>query len=140
MTSKTTTALNLFGGGGKKNENKGPGMMDQLAMFKKAQEMAQKKKKLDEELQAMDFVGEVPGKVKVNFKYVPVLNPMDPSPDYEPTKFEFDDSFFNSASPTEIAEAAKEAISNGIDKTNQAVVVKYQTLQQDLMEAFGQKK
>ena len=38
-------ALNLFGGK-KEGGDKGPGMMDQLNMFKKAQEMATKKKTL----------------------------------------------------------------------------------------------
>jgi len=71
-SSATTTALNLFGTP-KDGEKKGPGMMDQLAMFKKAQEMAQKKQKLDEELKKMDFTGSAEdGKVTGTFKYVPI--------------------------------------------------------------------
>ena len=71
-SSATTTALNLFGTP-KDGEKKGPGMMDQLAMFKKAQEMAQKKQKLDEELKKMDFTGAAEdGKVTGTFKYVPI--------------------------------------------------------------------
>ena len=141
----SNTALNLFGsgakgGGGGGGENKGPGMMDQLAMFKKAQEMAQKKKKLDEELQAMPFEGvAADGKVKVSFKYVPNTNPMDPNPEYEPVSFDFDDAFFDSSSPEELSAAAKEAFDNGIENTNKAVAEKYAVLQTDLMEAFGQK-
>jgi hypothetical protein len=47
--------------------------MDQLALFKKAQEMAQKKKQLDEELRKMDFTGTgADGKVKGAFKFIPV--------------------------------------------------------------------
>lgn len=112
--------------------------MDQMAMFKKAQEMAGKKKKLDEELQKMSFVGESSnGNVKGTFKYVPVSNPMDPNPDYEAVSFEFDDAFFESATPTELAASAKSAIENGIEKTNMAVAEKYATLQADLMEALG---
>jgi len=115
--------------------------MDQLAMFKKAQEMAQKKKKLDDELTQVDFFGESPdGKVKGTFKYVPISNPMDPNPDYEAVKFEFDDAFYESATPAELSAAVKAAIMDGIEKTNTAVAAKYQTLQEDLMAAFGGKK
>lgn len=139
--SSSSTSLNLFGSGAKGGggENKGPGMMDQLAMFKKAQEMAQKKKKLDEELQTMPFEGiAADGKVKVIFKYVPNMNPMDPNPEYEPASFDFDDEFFDSSSPEELSAAAKEAFDNGIESTNKAVAEKYSVLQSDLMEAFGQ--
>lgn len=134
----SATALHLFGSGGKGGgEKKGPGMMDQLAMFKKAQEMAQKKQKLDEELKKMEFEGVAEGKVRATFKYVPISNPMDPNPDYEAVTFDFDDAFFESASPEEIAAAAKEAVLNGIDNTNKAVAEKYAVLQEDLMAAFG---
>jgi len=135
----TTSSLDLFGdnkGGGDKKGG-GPGMVDQLAMFKKAQEMAAKKAKLDDELKKMDFEGVVEGKVKASFKYVPISNPMDPNPDYEARSFDFDDEFFESATPDEIAEAVKAAILSGIENTNKAVAEKYQVLQEDLMEAFG---
>ena len=134
----SSSSLHVFGGGDKKEKASGPGMMDQLAMFKKAQEMAQKKRKLDDELTQMDFKGSSPdGKVTGTFKYVPISNPMDPNPDYEAVKFDFDDAFFASASPAELSTAVKAAITDGIDKTNLAVAEKYQTLQADLMEAFG---
>jgi hypothetical protein len=139
-TTTATTRCNLFGSGGggtKDGERKGPGMMDQLAMFKKAQEMATKKKKLDEELQKMTFIGDNPGKVKGTFKYVPIANPMDPNPDYEATAFEWDEAFFAAASPAELAAAAQTAILRGIEQTNVAVAEKYATLQADLMEALG---
>lgn len=137
--SNNNWALYLFGQGAKDGEKKGPGMMDQLAMFKKAQEMAQKKQKLDEELKKMDFEGVSQNeKVKASFKYVPIANPMDPNPDYEAQKFEFDDAFFASASAEELSTAVKESILNGIEKTNLAVAEKYTVLQKDLMEAFGQ--
>ena len=112
--------------------------MDQLAMFKKAQEMAQKKNKLDQELANEDFVGEgADGKVKGTFKFVPIKNPMDPNPDYEAVSFEFDDEWYESATPEELSAAVKEAISAGIEKTNAAVIEKYQALQGDLMDAFS---
>jgi hypothetical protein len=137
-STSTSTSLNLFGAGGAKGEKK-PGMMDQLSMFKKAQEMAQKKAKLDEELTQMNFEGlGAEGKVKASFKYVPISNPMDPNPDYEAIKFEFDDAYFESATPEELSAAVKECVLNGIENTNTAVAEKYAVLQSDLMAAFGQ--
>jgi hypothetical protein len=136
-----SSQLHLFGGGGgskKDGEKKGPGMMDQLAMFKKAQEMAQKKKKLDDELAAMEFTGTAAdGKVTGTFKFIPITNPMDPNPDYEATRFDFDDEWYASASPEDLSVAVKECIEKGIEQTNEAVTKKYETLQGDLMEAFG---
>jgi hypothetical protein len=126
----SSTQLQLFGGGGKKEGGeKAPGMMDQLAMFKKAQEMATKKNKLDQELSTLSFQGSVEGKVTANMKFVPVKNPMDPNPDYEAVSFEFDDAFYESATPEELSEAVKESIVEGIKVTNEAVAVKYQTMQ-----------
>ena len=139
--SSSSTTLHLFGGGAKEGgEKKGPGMMDQLAMFKKAQEVAQKKKELDTELAKMDFQGTgADGKVKATFKYNPSTNPMDPNPEYEVKSFDFDDEFYSSSSPEEIADAVEAAIMDGIENTNKAVADKYEVLQTDLMEAFGQK-
>ena len=72
QSAASSTALNLFGGNKGGDDKKGPGgMMDQLAMFKKAQEVATKKKELDAELANMEFEGSgADGKVKVSFKYV----------------------------------------------------------------------
>merc|ERR1719343_397880 len=62
--------------------------MDQLAMFKKAQEMAKKKQQLDQELAAETFTGgAADGKVTVSCKFAPSKNPMDPQPDYLATGF-----------------------------------------------------
>lgn len=113
-------------------------MMDQLAMFKKAQEMATKKKKMDEELQKINFEGlSANGKVKGTFKFMPILNPLDPAPDYDAVSFEFDDTFFEASTPAEIAAATKSAIENGLENINTAVAEKYATLQADLMATFG---
>ena len=133
--------LDLFGGGGGGGEKKGPGFMDQLAMIKKAQEIAQKRGKIDEELKKMDFAGESSnGKVKASFKYVPATNPMDPNPDYEAVSFDFDDEFFGSASPEDLSEAVKECIMDGIENTNKGVSEKYAALQEDLAEALSAMK
>ena len=138
-SSPSSTALHLFGGKKEGGEGGGAGgMMNQLAMFKKAQEVAQKKKKLDEELMAETFEAQAAdGKVKATFKYVPVANPMDPNPDYEAVSFMFDDEFFESASPEELGKACTEAVGAGITVINEAVAKKYQVLQKDLMDAFG---
>ena len=142
--ASSKTQLHLFGGGDKKKEGGGPGvggggMMDQLAMFKKAQEVAQKKKKLDEELAALDFEGVgADGKVKATFKFVPVQNPMDPNPDYEAKSFEFDDDWYESASPEDLSAAVKEAIQTGSQATANAMAEKYQELQKDMMGMLGQ--
>ncbi|MEM7675421.1 MAG: hypothetical protein AAF449_05395, partial [Myxococcota bacterium] len=49
--ARQTSQLNLFGGGGGAKPDAGgnqqPGMMQQMAMFKKAQEIAQKKKEIE---------------------------------------------------------------------------------------------
>jgi DNA-binding protein YbaB len=138
-TRQQSSQLNLFGGGAKDGEKKaGGGMMDQLAMFKKAQELAQKKNAIDKELAEEDFFGEsADGKVKATFKFIPVKNPMDPNPDYEAQKFEFDDEWYESASPEDISAAVKEAVLNGVNETNQKVAERYQALQGDLMGAMG---
>ena len=138
QNGRIATSLNLFGGKKEGGEKRGGGFMDQMAMFKKAQEMASKKQKLDAELQAETFMGEgADGKVKVSFKFIPVKNPMDPNPDYEATKFDFDSDWYEGASPEEISEAVTESLKDGITKTNQKVAEKYAVLQTDLMEALG---
>jgi hypothetical protein len=140
-----TTAINLFGSGagsGKSNsgEKKQPGMMDQLAMLKKAQEMAQKKQKIDEELKKMTFQGSSSnGKVIVTMSFVPTNNPMDPNPDYEATNFTFDETFYAESTPEQIAEACKEAWADGIANTNVVIAEKYNVLSGDLLAALGQK-
>jgi hypothetical protein len=137
--SVSSSQLNLFGGGAKKDgEKKGPGMMDQLAMLKKAQEMASKKNKLDQELAAMDFEGSAAdGNVKVVFKYVPSKNPMDPTPEYDAENFEFDAAWYEGASTDDLNTAAKEAIMNGMEAVNKGVEEKYEALKGDIAETFG---
>ena len=108
-------------------------------MLKKAQKMASKKTKLDQELSAMEFEGVAEdGKVKATFKFVPPKGMMDPQPDYEATGFEFDDTWYESASPEDLSAAIKAAYDDGINKTNEKVQEKYQALQGDLMEVMGQ--
>lgn len=140
-SSTTTTKLRLFGGGNKSGDGgakKGPGMMDQLAIFKRAQEMAQKKQKLDNELAAETFEGSgADGKVKATCKFSPSKSPMDPQPDFETTGFEFDDEWYESATPEELSAAVMEAITDGTEKTNVAVMEKYKILEEDLRGVMG---
>eukprot|EP00536_Pseudo-nitzschia_multiseries_P001576 jgi/Psemu1/234760/estExt_Genewise1.C_200003 len=108
-------------------------MMDQLAMFKKAQEMAQKKNKLDDELASENFTGKgADGKVTVSCSFSPSKNPMDPQPDYKATKFDFDEEWFSGASPEDISAGVKEALMDGIEVTNEAVKEKYSQLEEDI--------
>lgn len=135
----TATSLNLFGGKKEGDDKKGPGFMDQMAMFKKAQEMASKKQKLDAELQQEVFTGQdADGKVTVSLQFVPVKNPMDPNPDYEASGFEFDNDWWEGASPEDISAAVTESLLAGITNCNTKVAEKYAVLQTDLMEALGQ--
>lgn len=138
-TQHSVTQLNLFGGGAKKDgEKKSLGMMDQLAMLKKAQEVATKKSKLDQELAAVDFKGSSEnGKVTAVFKYVPSRNPMDPSPEYDAVSFVFDDDFYESASPEDLNVGVKEAIMDAVKNVNKGVEEKYETLKEDIAETFG---
>lgn len=139
--STSPSQLNLFGGGGPKKdggEKKGPGMMDQLGMMKKAQEMAQKKNTLDQELAAMDFPGtSEDGKVKVTFKYIPSKNPMDPTPEYDAVSFEFDDEWYESVSPEDLSTSVKEAIMDGMTTVNKGVEEKYEALKDDIAGLAG---
>merc|ERR1712087_14593 len=115
-----------------------PGMMDQLAMFKKAQEMAQKKQKLDNELASESFTGSAAdGKVTIQCKFSPSKNPMDPQPDYQASGFEFDEEWWEGASPEDISEAIQDAYRDGIAVTNVAVQAKYKQLEEDIKSLQG---
>lgn len=113
-------------------------MMDQLAMLKKAQEVANKKNKLDQELAAEDFKGaSADGKITAVFKYVPSKNPMDPSPEYDAVSFDFDNDFFEGASPEDLSSGVKEAIMDAVKNVNKGVEEKYEVLKEDIAATFG---
>jgi len=134
-SSISSSQLDLFGGGNKDGESKGPGggMMNQLAMFKKAQEMAQKKQTLDQDLAKEIFKGSAAdGKVIVDCKFSPSKNPMDPQPDYDAVAFDFDEEWYNSVTPEDLGTAVKEALLDGIEQTNAAVSEKYKILGEEL--------
>lgn len=138
--TSSPSQLSLFGGGGQEGGEKklGGGMMDQLAMFKKAQEMATKKNKLDEELATEAYAGKgADGKVTASCSFAPSKNPMDPQPDYKVTKFDFDKEWFEASSPEEISAGVKEALLDGIEVTNEAVKQKYSQLEDDIKSLQG---
>lgn len=131
----SATALNLFGGKKEGGDNKGAmgGMMDQLAMFKKAQEIATKKQAIEKELQLLTFDGKSSNeKVTVSMKYMPSLNPMDPQPEFEVQGFTFDDEWYAGASPDDIAAAATEAYRSGVQATMLGSEEKFKVLAEDL--------
>jgi DNA-binding protein YbaB len=140
MASKSATALNLFGGKKEGGEAAGGmgGMMDQLAMFKKAQEIAQKKGEIEKELQLINFEGKSEnGKVECTMKYLPSGNPMDPQPEFEVQGFDFDDEWFESAAPEQLATAATEAYRAGVQATMTGSEEKFKALAADLQEMMG---
>lgn len=67
---RSSTLLHLFGGGNKDGgAAKKPNMLDQLSLFKKAQEIAQKKKDIENDLAKVDYTGTTAdGKVTATIK------------------------------------------------------------------------
>ena len=143
ITTTTTTSLNLFGGkkaspdSGNKNNPMG-GMMDQLAMFKKAQEIAKKKNDLDKEIAAMDIIGSAADeKIKVTVQYVPAQLPVNPSPGYDAVKVDIDEDYLNGVSCEDLSAALVDAIRSGEAKANEVVAEKYKSLEAEMAEILG---
>lgn len=136
-----STSLDLFGGkkdGGDKAAGPMGGMMDQLAMFKKAQEIAQKKKQLDDEIAKMEIIGSAAdGKIKVTVQYIPAQMPTNPSPSYDATKIDIDDAYFESVSPNDLGTALVDAIRDGETAATKVVAEKYQSLDKELSSILG---
>lgn len=135
--SVSSSALNLFGGK-KEGGDKGPGMMDQLGMLKKAQEVASKKMAMDKELAKVEHVGEsANGNVKVTVKYVPP--PPMQQPGYEATKVDIDDGYFNDESTTsgDLSTSVQEALKDGYAKATIATAENMQALTKELAEVMG---
>jgi DNA-binding protein YbaB len=140
--ASTTTSLNLFGGkkegGGDAKAGGMGGMMDQLAMFKKAQEIAKKKQDLDQDIAAMDIIGSsADGKIKITVQYVPAQLPANPSPGYDATKIDIDEDYLNEVSCEDLSAALVEGIRNGETKANEVVAEKYKSLESEMAEILG---
>eukprot|EP00816_Leptocylindrus_hargravesii_P006445 CAMPEP_0196802644 /NCGR_PEP_ID=MMETSP1362-20130617/2221_1 /TAXON_ID=163516 /ORGANISM="Leptocylindrus danicus, Strain CCMP1856" /LENGTH=177 /DNA_ID=CAMNT_0042173989 /DNA_START=69 /DNA_END=602 /DNA_ORIENTATION=+ len=133
----TSTELNLFGGKKEGGAAKGPGMMDQLAMLKKAQEIASKKAAIDKELAATEHSGSsADGKVNVVVKYIAPL-PMQ-QPGYEPVSAKIDESWLADASTEDVNAALKEAVMEGLKKATAATAEKMQILTAELASVMGE--
>ena len=139
--ASSSSALHLFGGGNKGGgEAKGPGagMMDQLAMFKKAQEVASKKAELDKELQQTDIVGlAAEDKIKVTVKYIPAQLPANPNPGYDVVAIDIDEGYLADVACEDLNEALVEGIRAAETKATQMVAEKYQALQDDMQQMLA---
>mmetsp|Transcript_19602 Transcript_19602/g.41204 ORF Transcript_19602/g.41204 Transcript_19602/m.41204 type:complete len:185 (+) Transcript_19602:140-694(+) len=141
--SCSSTKLNLFGSKNKDPSNPSgganqPGMMDQLAMFKKAQEIAQKKNALDKELSNEKIVGTAAdGKIQITVKYIPPQLPANPTPGYEAANVEIDEGYLESVSAEDLSKALVEAIRDGENCAMEKVAEKYKSLEEDMKGILG---
>jgi len=136
FVTESTTAQYLFGGKKDGGEKKGPGMMDQLAMLKKAQEVAAKKMTMDKELAKNDFTGvSADGKIKVTVKYVPPLPMQQPS--YEAAAFDIDETYLQSADPSELSTELAVAVKQAYKTATEQVAIKLSELTKELSEIMG---
>lgn len=139
-SSSTTTSLYLFGSKpkGEGSQAQQPGMMDQLNMFKKAQELSQKKAAIDNELANEKIVGTAAdGNVKVTIKYIPPQLPMNPTPGYEAAEVDIDESYLGSVSAEDLSASLVAAIRDGEAKAAEIVGKKYKSLEEDMMRIMG---
>jgi DNA-binding protein YbaB len=138
-SSSTTTSLNLFGSKPKdESAPQQPGMMDQLAMFKKAQELAQKKNALDKELAEEKIMGAAAdGKIQITIKYIPPQLPVNPTPGYEAAEVHFDEEYLGSVSAEDLSSSLVEAIRDGENKASERVAEKYKSLEEDMRAIMG---
>mmetsp|Transcript_24363 Transcript_24363/g.36141 ORF Transcript_24363/g.36141 Transcript_24363/m.36141 type:complete len:176 (-) Transcript_24363:102-629(-) len=140
-SSQATSALNLFGGkkdGKDGSKPGGPGLLDQMALFKKAQEIQSKKAAIEKELGEVVFSGKSENeKVTASVKYVASKSPMDPQPEFSVEGFDFDDDWFNDATPEDLSSAVVEAYRAGVKETQAESEKQFQSLAKDLQEMMG---
>jgi len=116
----------------------GGGMMDQLAMFKKAQELSSKKSQLDKELAAEPIVGTAAdGNIKATCKYIPPQLPASPTPGFETASIEIDEAYLEGVDVEVLSEALVEAIRDGERRASEAVQNKYKALEEDMKAMMG---
>ncbi len=135
----TSTSLNLFGGKKEGGDGGGMGgMMDQLAMFKKAQEIAKKKQDLDKQIADMEIIGSAAdGNIKVTVQYVPAQLPANPSPGYDAVAIDIDEEYLNEVSCEDLGLALVDALRNGEESATKVVAEKYQSLDKELSGMLG---
>ena len=142
QTTTSTTSLNLFGSKPKDpnadKQGQQPGMMDQLAMFKKAQELAQKKNNLDKELAKEKIMGTAAdGNIEITIQYVPPQLPISPSPGYEATDVNINEEYLKDVSAEDLSASLVEAIRNGEQTATEIVGEKYKALEEDMKAIMG---
>jgi DNA-binding protein YbaB len=114
------------------------GMMDQLAMFKKAQEIAKKKQDLDQEIAELDIIGTAAdGKIKVTVQYVPAQLPANPTPGFDTTSIDIDEEYLNEVSSEDLSSALVDALRDGETSATKLVAEKYQSLDKELSSILG---
>jgi DNA-binding protein YbaB len=136
----SSAPLNLFGGKKESGDGGGGmgGMMDQLAMFKKAQEIAKKKQDLDKQIAEMEIIGSAAdGNIKVTVQYVPAQLPANPSPGYDAVAIDIDDAYLADVSSEDLGAALVEAIRSGEESATKVVAEKYQSLDKELSGMLG---
>ena len=113
-------------------------MMDQLAMFKKAQEIAQKKQTLDKELADEKILGTAAdGNIEIKVQYIPPQLPINPTPGYEASAVNIDADYLESVSAEELSSELVVAIRDGEKKATERVAEKYKGLEEDLKAIMG---
>ena len=143
QTTTSSTSLNLFGSKPKdpnapEGQGGGPGMMDQLAMFKKAQELAQKKNDLDKELANEKITGTAAdGNIEVEISYIPPQLPVNPSPGFEASDVNINEEYLASVSAEDLSTALVEAIRDGEKTATEKVTEKYKSLEEDMQKIMG---
>ncbi|KAL7543503.1 hypothetical protein ACHAXR_013178 [Thalassiosira sp. AJA248-18] len=141
-TSSTSTSLNLFGSKPKDESADGqpaqPGMMDQLAMFKKAQELASKKNALDKELAEEKITGTAAdGNIEITIQYIPPQLPANPTPGYDASGVDINEEYLASVSAEDLSTALVEAIRDGEKTAAEMVGKKYKGLEEDMKAIMG---
>lgn len=141
IVTRKNTSLNLFGGQKDGGEGKNPmaGMAQQMEMFKKAQEIAAKKKEIDSEVAKLDIKGKSENeKVVASVKIVPGTNPMSPTPDFQVTAIDIDDDFFESSPTEDLGKSVVESIQDGEKNAIAGMNEKYAILSEDLQKMMPQ--
>ena len=107
-------------------------------MFKKAQEIATKKKKLDDELAQETITGSAAdGNIEITVKYIPPQLPTNPTPGYEASAVNINEEYLESVACEELSEMIVEAIRDGESKATARVGEKYNELEDDMKGIMG---
>lgn len=102
-------------------------------MFKKAQELAQKKKALDDELSNEIIIGTAAnGNIEITIKYIPPQLPTNPTPGYEASNVNIKEEYLNEVSSEDLSVALVDAIRDGESKATERVTEKYKALEEDM--------